>query len=94
MQSAEERGRDDLAQLYLGELLYILKQKMMMRQQQDMQSQQMGMQGGQGGAGPTADPRAMPNAGMGVPPPTPTPQAGPLVPPNSPRPNARGMGPL
>ena len=94
MQSAEERGRDDLAQLYLGELLYILKQKMMMRQQQDMQSQQMGMQGGQGGSGPTADPRAMPNAGMGVPPPTPTPQAGPLVPPNSPRPNARGMGPL
>ena len=94
MQSAEERGRDDLAQLYLGELLYILKQKMMMRQQQDMQSQQMGMQGGQGGSGPTADPRAMPNAGMGVPPPTPPPQAGPLVPPNSPRPNARGMGPL
>ena len=93
MQSAEERGREDLAQLYLGELLYILKQKMMMRQQQDMQSQQMGMQG-QGGAGPTADPRAMPNAGMGVPPPTPTPQAGPLVPPNTPRPNARGMGPL
>ena len=94
MQSAEERGRDDLAQLYLGELLYILKQKMMMRHQQDMQRQQMGMQGGQGGAGPTADPRAMPNAGMGVPPPTPTPQAGPLVPPNSPRPYARGMGPL
>ncbi len=93
MQSAEERGREDLAQLYLGELLYILKQKMMLRQQQDMQSQQMGMQG-QGGAGPTADPRAMPNAGMGVPPPTPTPQAGPLVPPNTPRPNARGMGPL
>ena len=94
MQSAEERGRDDLAQLYLGELLYILKQKMMMRQQQDMQ---MGMQGGgqsPNGAGPTADPRAMPNAGMGVPPPTPTPQAGPLVPPNTPRPNARGMGPL
>ncbi len=93
MQSAEERGREDLAQLYLGELLYILKQKMMMRQQQDMQSQQMGMQG-QGGAGPTADPRAMPNAGMGVPPPTPTPQAGPLVPPNTPRPNARGTGPF
>ena len=97
MQSAEERGRDDLAQLYLGELLYILKQKMMMRQQQDMQSQQMGMQGGgqsPNGAGPTADPRVMHNAGMGVPPPTPTPQSGPLVPPNTPRPNARGMGPL
>jgi hypothetical protein len=97
MQSAEERGRDDLAQLYLGELLYILKQKMMMRQQQDMQSQQMGMQGGgqsPNGAGPTADPRVMPNAGMGVPPPTPTPQSGPLVPPNTPRPNAREMGPL
>ena len=93
MQSAEERGREDLAQLYLGELLYILKQKMMLRQQQDMQSQQMGMQG-QGGAGPTADPRAMPNAGMGVPPPTPTPQAGPLGPPNTPRPNARGTGPF
>ena len=97
MQSAEERGRDDLAQLYLGELLYILKQKMMMRQQQDMQRQQRGMQGGgqsPNGAGPTADPRVMPNAGMGVPPPTPTPQSGPLVPPNTPRPNARGMGPL
>ena len=97
MQSAEERGRDDLAQLYLGELLYILKQKMMMRQQQDMQGQQMGMQGGgqvPNGAGPTADPRAMPNAGMGVPPPTPTPQSGPMVPPNTPRPNAREMGPL
>ena len=39
---------------------------------------------------PTADPRAMPNAMMGVPPPTPTPPQG-TVAPNTPRPGAGGI---
>ena len=47
--------------------------------------------GPMGPEGPlTLDPRVMPNAMMGVPPPTPTPQAGPLVPPGTPRPGAQG----
>ena len=44
---------------------------------------------GEGGP-PTTDPRVMPNAMMGVPPPAPTPQAGPNVPPGTPRPGAQG----
>ena len=42
----------------------------------------------QGATPPTADPRAMPNAMMGVPPPTPTPPQG-TVAPETPRPNAQ-----
>ena len=44
---------------------------------------------GPGGAGPGLRPEVMPNAGLGVPPPTPTPQAGPNVPPGSPRPGGQ-----
>ena len=51
---------------------------------------QQAMQGAapQGATPPTTDPRAMPNAGMGVPPPTPTPPQG-MVAPETPRPNAQ-----
>ena len=42
------------------------------------------------GGPPGLPPEVMPEAMMGVPPPTPTPQAGPLMPPGSPRPNAQG----
>ena len=78
----------------------MMDQQMMM--QQMMQEQQMlapqGPQGPQGplppqeeaGGPPTTDPRVMPNAMMGVPPPAPTPQAGPNVPPGTPRPGAQG----
>ena len=47
--------------------------------------------GGPPGAGgpPGLRPEVMPNAGLGVPPPTPTPQAGPNVPPGSPRPGGQ-----
>ena len=86
LSAAENRGRDDLAQFYYGELLHILKQKEMERSQADQAMQQS--QAPQGATPPTADPRAMPNAMMGVPPPTPTPPQG-TVAPQTPRPNAQ-----
>ena len=45
-------------------------------------------QQGMGGP-PTADPRVMPNAMTGAPPPAPTPQAGGFVPEGTPRPGAQ-----
>ena len=103
LRAAERQGREDLVNFYVGELSNVLMQKrqaaQMMQQQaaqqQMMQEQQMAApqgpppQQGEGGP-PTADPRVMPNAMMGVPPPAPTPQAGPNVPPGTPRPGAQG----
>ena len=91
LQASENRGRPDLAQFYYGELMYLLMQKQMMRQQSMMPQQPQGQPQGQGGP-PTANPQVMPNAMMGVPPPTPTPQAGPNVPPGSPRPGGSNNG--
>ena len=88
LQSTEERGRPDLSQFYYGELMHLLMQKQMMRQQSMMPQQP---QGGQGGP-PTADPRVMPNAMAGAPPPTPNMQGGPNMPPGSPRPGAQQNG--
>ena len=88
LQSTEERGRPDLSQFYYGELMFLLMQKQQMRQQSMMPQQP---QGGQGGP-PTADPRVMPNAMAGAPPPTPNMQGGPNMPPGSPRPGARTNG--
>ena len=88
LQSTEERGRPDLSQFYYGELMHLLMQKQMMRQQSMLPQQPQGDQGGQGGP-PTADPRVMPNAMAGAPPPTPNMQGGPNMPPGSPRPGAQ-----
>jgi len=92
MKSAEERGRPDLAQLYFGELTTIINQKLQMQIQSMQQLQQVAMpqqaQQGMGGP-PTADPRVMPNAMTGAPPPAPTPQAGGFVPEGTPRPGAQ-----
>ena len=55
-----------------------------MQRQQAMQPPQPQQQNGARGI----DPRAMPNAMTGAPPPTPTPPQG-MVAPNTPRPNAR-----
>ena len=91
LQSTEERGRPDLSQFYYGELMHLLMQKQMMRQQSMMPQQPQGGQGGMGGP-PTADPRVMPNAMAGAPPPTPNMQGGPNMPPGSPRPGAQQNG--
>mgnify|MGYP003639103910 CR=1 FL=1 len=92
LKSAERQGRADLVEFYTGELLTVLFQKRMALQQK-LGAGQPPPQGGppQGGP-PGMDPRVMPNAMMGVPPPMPVPQAGPLVPPGSPRPGAREGG--
>ena len=84
--ATENRGRSDLAQFYYGELLHILRTKERERQQADMQAMQPPLPG----TPPTTDPRAMPNAMMGVPPPIPTPPQG-TVAPNTPRPGAGGI---
>ena len=62
----------------------------MQRQQamQQMQPQQPSQQPPQPNGTRGIDPRAMPNAMTGAPPPTPTPPQG-MVAPNTPRPNAR-----
>ena len=103
LRASERQGREDLVNFYVGELSNVLMQKrqaaQMMQQQADqqqmMQEQQMLAQQvpqppQEEGGPPTADPRVMPNAMMGVPPPAPTPQAGPNVPPGTPRPGAQG----
>jgi hypothetical protein len=92
LKSAERQGRADLVEFYTGELLSVLFQKRMALQQK-LGAGQPPPQGGppQGGP-PGMDPRVMPNAMMGVPPPMPVPQAGPVVPPGSPRPGAREGG--
>ena len=112
MKATEERGRPDLAQFYMGQLMEIMQQKQMMQQQMQMQAagpvpgagqpssplSPPGSPGpgglptsptGPGGAGPGLRPEVMPNAGLGVPPPSPTPQAGPNVPEGSPRPGGQ-----
>jgi hypothetical protein len=96
MLAAIEIGNEQLASVYLGEA-----QKQTIRDYLELlvlQLQAFGLtqtagQGGGGGqatggtpAGPQRqDPRVLPNAAAGVPPPTPTPQVGPNVPPGSPR---------
>ena len=92
LQSTEERGRPDLSQFYYGELMFLLMQKQQMRQQAMMPQQPQQPQQGQQGGRPTADPRVMPNAMGGAPPPMPNMQGGPNVPPGSPRPGARNNG--
>ena len=99
LQAAENQGRSDLVQFYLGELMVVLMEKQQKLQQ--MMTPQPpppppGMGGapggppGMGGAPPGMNPEVMPNAMMGVPPPAPVPQAGPVVPPGTPRPGAQG----
>ena len=93
LSATENRGRPDLAQFYYGELMHLLMQKQMMRAQSMMPQTGPSPNGTPepgGGGPPTTNPMVMPNAMMGVPPPSPTPQGGPNVPPGSPRPNAQG----
>ena len=89
LSATENRGRPDLAQFYYGELMHLLQQKQMMRQQSMMPQPSPNGTSPQGGGPPTANPAVMPNAMMGVPPPMPTPQGGPNVPPGTPRPGAQ-----
>lgn len=98
LQSSIRQGREDLAQFYQGELQKVFMMKVM-EQRQMMMGQMPGQpppqqQPPQGamppmGAGPTAAPQVMPDAGMGVPPPMPTQPQSPAVPPGTPRPGAQ-----
>ena len=92
LQSSERQGREDLVSFYTGELMSLMLQKRQATQamQQEMAAQQAAPPLPEQGGPPTTDPRVMPNAMMGVPPPAPTPQAGPNVPPGTPRPGAQG----
>jgi len=100
-QASVKQGRDDLAQMYLGELIAILfaKAKQMaqtMGGAEGPPGQQPGTPSpGPGeappptaGPPPMQPPGVMPPAMAGVPPPVPTPQGGPVVPPGQPRPGA------
>ena len=87
LRAAENQGREDLAQFYLGELLLVLMEKQ--KKMQEMMAPPAPPMGP--GGPPGMNPEVMPNAMMGVPPPMPVPQAGPLVPPGTPRPGAQGL---
>tara|TARA_R110002110_G_scaffold51312_2_gene150729 strand:+ start:342 stop:2186 length:1845 start_codon:yes stop_codon:yes gene_type:complete len=97
LSAAEERGRPDLAQFYYGELMHLMNQRTLERQQAEMalqqaeQAQQQATLGGGGeGIGTTGvPPQVRPNAMTGAPPPTPNPQAAAFVPPGTPRPGAQ-----
>jgi hypothetical protein len=102
MKALEERGRDDLAQFYMGQLMEVTVQKQMQRAQLSMAMQQAGIPGQPGGApgqqggvpgqqGVGVSNGALPQAAQGVPPPTPLGgpgSAGPQVAPGTPRPGA------
>ena len=97
LSASEERGRPDLAQFYYGELMHLMNQRTLERQQAEMalqqaeQAQQQATLGGGGeGIGTTGvPPQVRPNAMTGAPPPTPNPQAAAFVPPGTPRPGAQ-----
>ena len=86
LQSAEDRGRPDLAQFYYGELITMMNEKQTKRLQSEQQLQQ-GAQPPQPQQPRGMDPRVMPNAMAGAPPPQPTPPQG-MVAPGTPRPGA------
>ena len=99
-QAAMKQGRDDLAQMYFGELVTMLFAKA--RQISDTlqgggpgaqpgspSSGPGGVPAGMPGPPPMPPPEVMPPAMAGVPPPAPTPQAGPVVAPGQPRPGAQ-----
>jgi len=89
LQSAEDRGRPDLAQFYYGELITMMNEKQTKRLQSEQQLQQAAQppQPPQPQQPRGMDPRVMPNAMMGGPPPQPTPPQG-MVAPGTPRPGA------
>ena len=92
MKGAEDRGMDDLAQIYMGELMFIMRQKMMQRQQMDAPQGGMGgppMGGPPMGGPPGMEPEVMPDSMMGGPPPPPVPPQGGATAPGTPRPAAR-----
>jgi len=97
MTAAERRGREDLVDFYMGELISLLleKQRVLQERMSALQPPPGGPGGPLGGpeGPPGLPPQVMPSGMMGVPPPSPVPQGGPVVPPNSPRPGARG-GPM
>ena len=89
LQSAEDRGRPDLAQFYYGELITMMTEKQTKRIQSHQELQQAAQppQPQQPQQPRGMDPRVMPNAMMGGPPPPPTPPQG-MVAPQTPRPGA------
>lgn len=94
MQAAENRGRDDLAAIYYGELLVQQLQQMVQLAQAKIEATTATDAAAAMGAGQTPEgtgvgPGTLPSAARGVPPPTPTPQSGPVVPPDSERPGAQ-----
>ena len=87
LKSAEDRGRTDLAQLYMGELMFLMRQKMMQRGEMEQAQQQQAVP--QRGF----EPEVMPDAALGGPPPQPVPPNG-MVAPGTPRPGAGNIGPM
>ena len=88
MKASEDQGRDDLAQMYMGELMFLMRQKMFDRQMQ--QAQQSGMMGGMGAPqqGGGLPPEVLPDAAMGGPQRPPVPPQGGMRAPGQPRPGA------
>ena len=90
MKAAEDRGRKDLAQLYMGELMFLMRQKLFERQAQQAQQSMGGLQGQGPPEGPQRgfEPEVMPEAALGGPQNAPVPPMGGAVAPGTPRPGA------
>lgn len=88
MQAAENRGREDLAAIWFGELMVQQLKQMVELAMGKMQAAQLGAMGPMTAAG-GPPPGVLPNAAQGKLPPAPTPQGGANVPANYPRPGAR-----
>ena len=99
-QAAVKQGREDLAELYAGELTSLLLAKAKALSDNLGGGAPPGPSPGAmppvppgappAGVPPMPPPQVMPPAAGGVPPPVPTPQAGAVVPPGQPRPGGQG----
>lgn len=91
LDAAVQLGREDLAQIWMGEMMRIMRDTLLM----DAAKAQAagGQQGPQPGGGPGGVPGIpagiMPSQATGTPQVAPTPQQGPLVPQGTPRPGAQ-----
>jgi hypothetical protein len=96
LDAAVQLGREDLAQIWMGEMMRIMRDTLLMdAAKAQAAGGQQGPQPGGGPGTPAGIPAGiMPSQAIGTPQVAPTPQQGPLVPQGTPRPGAQnGEGP-
>ena len=97
MAASDNRGREDLASIWFGELMITQLNQMVELAMARMRAAQVGVQAGTDEGQPKPpgiSTSVMPGAALGKPQPTPTPQGGANVPTGTPRPGAREIPPV